>query len=146
MALTGLTLISKSIRVAREINLRLAKTEEQCTSETGNRVSFRYEASGGWPDLQQNSGLLPQGNLNLGEFKFEASVHHLTPKWNLNLRPIWGRGAEPRERLILEIILGALFKLNLRLHTSFMFPFAKLIWVVFLVILHEELCRYYGAL
>lgn len=98
MALVGLTLISKSIRVARERNLRLAKTEGQGTFEAGDRVSFRYEASGGRADFQQNSGLLPQDNLNLREFRFEASVHHLAPKWNLNLRPIWGQREQSQGR------------------------------------------------
>lgn len=112
MALRGLTLLSKSIYLAREVSLRLAKTEEQCSFGTGNRISFRYEASGGWADFQQNSGLLPQDNLNLREFRFEASIHHLAPKWNLNLRPIWGQGEQSQERLIFEVVLRALFKIK----------------------------------
>lgn len=80
VALIGHILISKLIRVATGISLRLAKIEEQHTFEIGSRVRVRFEASGRWADPQQNSGLLPQDNLNLREFRLEASMHHLVPR------------------------------------------------------------------
>lgn len=69
--------------MTRGISLRLAKTEEHDTFETGGVELVSQEEYGprrGPVDLHQNSELLPQDNLGLRKFGVEASMYHLAPK------------------------------------------------------------------